>query len=371
MKIWSVFSLVIVFHFVIIGLLLFQPGCQSRPQEEPDPSMTAPTAESGYEEPVQTEPLDPAFNAGIGEPSSGSGDRALSSPTRPDTVRRSEPDMGMLEPVREPVADPLAVPEVAREYTVRKGDTLTGIARSQGVSLSGLMSANGLTRSSTIYVGQTLLIPESRPAATTATAASSGPERQIEVKRGDTLSAIAKRHGISVRTLKAMNGLRNDTIYVGQTLKVPSASAGSEGSAVRSSPGLRPGMLTYTVKAGDTPTTIARRYGITARSLMAANNITDPRKLYVGRKLVIPGQEDAASPAMTETTAATTPEPVSTPPVRTEVTPSPTPAGSADSSRQTDLEREEDPMAALEALEDEELPYVEVEILEEDTGPEN
>jgi hypothetical protein len=42
MKILSVFSLVIVFHLAVIGLLLFQPGCQSQPSAKPDPSLTAP-----------------------------------------------------------------------------------------------------------------------------------------------------------------------------------------------------------------------------------------------------------------------------------------------------------------------------------------
>jgi LysM repeat protein len=371
MKIWSVFSLVIIFHFVVIGLLFIQPGCQSQPPAAPDPSITAPPADSAYVEPQPQQELDPAFNAGIaGQGSTATGSRQLSSPQRPTGSQpRSAPDTGLLEPVRDPVTDSFSLPPVNREYTVRKGDTLSGIARKEGVSLSELMSANGLGKNSTIFVGQNLLIPEAGPSEDTASVETEYSGKEVTVGRGDTLSAIAARNGTTVREIKALNGLSGDTIYVGQKLMVP-GNPGLSTTTPRTSPastsgGFSGATTTYTVKAGDTPSGIARRFGITSRELMAANNITDARKLYVGRELVVPQQSGSSTTAPTQPNVSPPPaprpeQPVMRSPSRPE-TVSPAPATTG----------EEDPMAALEALEDEDLPFVEVEVLEEETEPAN
>jgi LysM repeat protein len=372
MKIWSVFSLVIIFHFVVIGLLFIQPGCQSQPPAAPDPSLTAPPADSAYVEPQPQQELDPAFNAGItGQGRAASGSRQLSAPQRPTgSQQRSTPDTGLLEPVRDPVTDSFSLPPVNREYTVRKGDTLSGIARKEGVSLSELMSANGLGRNSTIFVGQNLLIPEAGPGEDAASMETGFSGKEVTVGRGDTLSAIAARNGTTVREIKALNGLTGDTIYVGQKLLVPGNGQSSVTTSPRTSTpsgSFSGATTTYTVKAGDTPSGIARRFGITSRELMAANNITDARRLYVGRELVVPQQSGSSTSTSTPSSATPPPaqreqQPVLRSPSRPETTPATTSPDSAE---------EEDPMSALEALEDEDLPFVEVEELEPETEPTN
>ncbi|NDV63294.1 LysM peptidoglycan-binding domain-containing protein [Puniceicoccales bacterium CK1056] len=371
MKIWSVFSLVILFHLAIIGLLFIQPGCQSRAQEEPDPAMTAMPPSADYSAPQPMTELDPAFNAGVAQRSASATGRTLSQPTRPTTpTQRVESDMGLLQPVDEPVSDSFSLPPVTRKVSVQKGDTLSGIARKEGISLNELLSANGLSKNSTIYVGQSLLIPESRNGEDEASVETEYAGKEISVQKGDTLSAIAARHGTSVRIIKSLNNLSRDTIYVGQTLIVPDSVQGS--STVTSSPvqtsstrTSTSGLNTYTVKAGDTPSGIARKYGISSKELMAANNITDPRRLYVGRNLVIPSQ------------GSVQPEPLpveqSLQPVQTVPTPAPTRSDSI-TTTQPPLETrtaEEDPMAALEALENEELPFVEVEEVGQGDNPQN
>lgn len=374
MKIWSVFSLVILFHIAVIGLLLIQPGCQSQPADRPSPAQTQASQRSAYTEPQRSGDLDPAFNSGLGGTgtTSASRSRQLSEPTRPETVQRSAPDTGLLQPVTDPVTDSFSLPPVTREYNVQKGDTLSGIARKQGVSLSELLSANGLSRSSTIYVGQTLFIPETASSEDAAAAETEHSGREVEVRRGDSLSAIAARNGTTVNRIKSMNGLTSDTIYVGQKLMVPgsegsspsgSGSTGGSGSLTTSG-----SMSTYTVQSGDTPSSIAKRYGITARELMAANNITDARRLYVGRKLVIPGGGDQpAPPETTRSAAREMNRALSTQPRReTSTTQDPEPR-----QQQPEEEEDDDPMAALEALEDEDLPFVEVEVMEEESEPGN
>jgi LysM repeat protein len=373
MKIWSVFSLVILFHLAIIGLLFIQPGCQSQAPKEPQPAATALPPTSSYSAPSQSSELDPAFNAGMGT-SAGQAGRQLSQPTRPTTSQRTQSDLGMLQPVDEPVTDSFSLPPVTRQVSVQKGDTLSGIARKEGVSLNDLMSANGLNKNSKIYVGQSLLIPESRRGEAAASVETEYSGKEIEVQKGDSLSAIASRNGTSVQALKAMNNLRNDTIYVGQKLLVPDSGSTSTStvtpqSTPRTSSTLSStsGMKTYTVKAGDTPSGIARQFGLSSKELMAANNITDPRKLYVGQNLVIPRQ-GTQTPQVTQPTAST---PATTNPTLSTRTPS---SSGTVTTTMVPVETEpsgDDPMAALEALEDEDLPFVEVEEVEQSAEPLN
>lgn len=378
MKIWPVFSFVLLVHIGIIGLFLLQPGCQSRPAA-PDPSMTSTGTMSQPSEP-SSEPapqtLDSAFNAGLGSTQTAATGRRgdLSPPRRPEGMQRSEPDDGGLEPVLQPVREAVPTTVANRNYTVKSGDTLSGIARRNGVPLGDLLALNGLEKRSTIYVGQELLLPEKDAPSETVEAEREHGAKQVEVRRGDTLSSIARRNGTTVAALRSMNNLSSNTIYVGQSLSVPVDGGGRERTPSPSStPDAGP---SYTVKPGDTPSAIASRYGISTRELMRANNIGDPRKLYVGRELRIPGQdegpsgpaaegsrsaepradESGSSPGPRRRTAPTRPE--SPPEEETTATEEPSPSP-----------QEEDPMSALEALENEELPFVEVE--ETRTGGDN
>lgn len=355
MKIWSVFSLVIVFHLLIIGLLLVQPGCQSQSAPEPSPEMTRPSPATGTTPSVASpQPLDPAFNAGVAPAPSTTGRSGLQAPSRPSGGTAALPagrdTGGVLQPVREPVTDSFSLPPVNREVKVAKGDTLSGIARREGVSLQALMAANGLDRNATIFVGQSLLVPEAASGEdVSARETGHGGETTVTVRRGDTLSGIAARNGTTVQVLKSLNSLRGETIFVGQELRVPSSEPVRGTSASR---GIAQGGMAYTVKSGDTVSGIAARFGVSSRQLMDANGITDPRRLFAGQTLTIPGT----------TREITEPEPASEPAL---AQPAPRPMSEPTRSAPVEPEPvEEDPMSALEALEDDDLPFVEVERVE-------
>jgi membrane-bound lytic murein transglycosylase D len=131
-------------------------------------------------------------------------------------------------------ADPLFVH--FNFHTVKRGETLSSIARRYRVSLTELREANELTPRSRIRNSQTLMIPQrtasalpssvtrSVPAAAAPSAATAAaPPRAgatYRVQRGDTLYAIARRFDTTVNSLKALNRLRSNTINVGDRLTV-------------------------------------------------------------------------------------------------------------------------------------------------------
>lgn len=98
----------------------------------------------------------------------------------------------------------------ATTYTVKRGDTLGGIASKYGTTASALASKNGIKNANRIYVGQKLTI-----------SGSTSSSRSYTVKYGDNLSTIAKKYGTTASALASKNGIKNaNMIYVGQRLAV-------------------------------------------------------------------------------------------------------------------------------------------------------
>ena len=115
-----------------------------------------------------------------------------------------------------PGLTPDPAPATGTTYIVRPGDTLISIAARNNISASALASANGLTLTSWVYVGQRLTLPgqPSDPPPPT-------PGSAYTVQRGDTLFSIARWHGTTVAALRAANNLGSNLIYVGQELTIP------------------------------------------------------------------------------------------------------------------------------------------------------
>lgn len=169
-------------------------------------------------------------------------------------------------------------------YTVQSGDTLSGIANKFGTNYESLANLNNISNPNRIYVGQVLKLSANSNTASSAHQATTNatPAGSYSVKAGDSLSAIAARYGMSYETLARLNNISNpNRIYVGQVLKLSSGSTVS--NVVNHSTASAAG--SYTVKSGDSLSSIATRYGMSYETLARLNNISDPNRIYVGQTL--------------------------------------------------------------------------------------
>lgn len=191
-------------------------------------------------------------------------------------------------------------------YTVKAGDTLSGIANNYQTTVNTLARLNNLANPNLIYVGQRLLVQQaatpSQPQPTTPST-STTTAATYTVKAGDTLGQIAANHQTSVNQLVQLNKLANpNLIYVGQVLTIKQATSASQSTTA--TPAKPASSATYTVKAGDTLSQIAASHGTSYQNLASLNHLSNPNEIYVGQTLKL--QATTSTPAQTPTPAAST-----------------------------------------------------------------
>ena len=150
-------------------------------------------------------------------------------------------------------------------YTVKSGDTLSGIAQRFGTTTKALQNLNGITNANKIYAGQVLKVKGTAKKVTAKTST-------YTVKSGDTLSGIASKYGTTTKALQNLNGIANpNLIYAGQKLKVSGKAKATP--------------KYHTVKSGDTVSGLAVKYGSTQKQIVSWNKLSSADKIYVGQKL--------------------------------------------------------------------------------------
>ncbi|WP_189402944.1 N-acetylmuramoyl-L-alanine amidase [Arenicella chitinivorans] len=160
-------------------------------------------------------------------------------------------------------------------HQVVRGDTLSTIAQKYGVSVRTLKSLNGLKRD-TAVLGARLKLPRSAVDTPVANKPSRSAKPAVHVvRRGDSLSKISARYNVTIRALKQLNGLSKDTLYLGQKLRLPGGLA------------VRDVISQHKVVRGDTLSEIALKYGSTEKKIMQANNMRN-RTVMLGQVLKIP-----------------------------------------------------------------------------------
>ncbi len=115
-------------------------------------------------------------------------------------------------------------------HTIQSGETVFALSRRYGVSADAILEANNISNPDRIRAGAELKIPQPGSSASYSANASRGPSQYV-VESGDSLYGLARRFGVSVSDLAAANGLdRNALLKIGDTLSIPAQSSGS-GSA--------------------------------------------------------------------------------------------------------------------------------------------
>jgi membrane-bound lytic murein transglycosylase D len=167
-------------------------------------------------------------------------------------------------------------------HTVKRGETISGIANKYGASVTEILSLNGLGSRDKIFPGQKIRV-EGAIAVT-----GSGEPVVHEIRRGETVWSIARKYSVSVDDVLRINGLgQRDRIYPGQKLTIV-RSAGAPGPAPIES-------LVHEVRSGDTIWSIARKYAVSVDDVLTSNRLGSRDKIYPGQKIVIAGAGSGGS----------------------------------------------------------------------------
>jgi N-acetylmuramoyl-L-alanine amidase len=176
-------------------------------------------------------------------------------------------------------------------HTVRRGETLEGIARRYGVSVSEIRKWNKLGRGK-VKVGQRLIVgvkevKEEEKVKKEAIKKEEAKEEAIYhiVKRGETLDKIAKKYGISVKELKELNNLKSNKVYVGQRLIIKKEEK-IEAKKTKAEKISEKEYIYHTVRRGETLEGIARRYGVSVSEIRKWNKL-GRGKVKVGQRLIV------------------------------------------------------------------------------------
>lgn len=141
----------------------------------------------------------------------------------------------------------ITLPSAAEQtlYVVKRGDTLSGIAKANQLSTATLASRNGLSSKHHVQIGQRLIIPSSGGASSDSSTSAS----TYVVKRGDTMYDIAKANNLSVGELAERNGVSKDhQVKVGERLKIPGGGEGATVETPSESPSALPASISSAIR---------------------------------------------------------------------------------------------------------------------------
>lgn len=157
-------------------------------------------------------------------------------------------------------------------YIVQRGDTLYSIAKRFNTTVKNIVNNNGISNQNLIYPGQRLIIAKS-------TANIQTKYMSYRIKKGDTLWGIANKYNTTVNELANINRIINvNRIYINQVIRIPVNISIGEYDC---------GHCIYTVRRGDTLSTIANRFGKNINEIAELNDIKNVNYIYVGQKLRI------------------------------------------------------------------------------------
>jgi LysM repeat protein len=174
-------------------------------------------------------------------------------------------------------------------YTVKKGDSLYGVARMYNTTVDKIKELNNL-KSNTLSIGQELVIPETYDEEDSNLI----NYMTYTVKKGDSLYSIAKANNITVDTIIQDNSLKSNLLSIGQVLKIriPNGMSSDETAVLECiGPDYTPpedtNYTVYTVKKGDNLYSIANKYNTSVTAIKNLNNLSS-NNLSINQVLKIP-----------------------------------------------------------------------------------
>ncbi len=170
-------------------------------------------------------------------------------------------------------------------HRVKRGETLSSIARRYHTSIRTISSLNNIGRRHFIVAGRRLKVPYSPARARIARNSNKpviippGKKIKYRVKSGDNLWIIARRYNTTTRKIMASSGIRSTHLHINQILYIPSSKPVQ--------PVIAEGKSNYQVKSGDSPFLIARNHNMSLKRFLALNSLTEHSKIYPGQKLLV------------------------------------------------------------------------------------
>ena len=168
-------------------------------------------------------------------------------------------------------------------YKVRQGDSLYKIARQHRTTVKKIRRENRLGNSSFLMIGQKLKIPTRQLVASQKSSNKRSPASVNKtfhiVHKGQTLSYIARRYGLTLAQFKKLNNIQgNPIIHPGQKLRIKKRTPASQSS----------NSIYHVVQRGDTLIGIAKKHKVPLPKLMKANSMSFKSMLLTGTRLIIP-----------------------------------------------------------------------------------
>jgi len=197
-----------------------------------------------------------------------------------------------------------------KTYTVRQGDTISGIASKLQVRQAELVAVNALTNSNVLKPGKVLRVP-ARSVTAKIPAAPSGASYHT-VRNGENDWTLARKHGITIAKLHAMNPSVNfKKLQIGTRIAIPSAKktvATSTPVAAKAAPAVKVAVRTeskansakqsskiYKVQKNENDWLIARKFDTTTKKLKELNPNVDLEVLQIGQTIRVPGSAASTS----------------------------------------------------------------------------